>query len=130
MSNLFAQPVGGATYNYGYQYPAYGYPQGPSLGDQITNTVDQFTRSITDSSNDMQRSMRRMQRAWNGEPEYSIPRLASWGGGAAMLLSICNSSMRNGPTGLAALAVLGVGAIAGNWLYDQFMDRFGMHFGW
>lgn len=129
MSNLpITSPTGGSAYY--YQQPYYGYPQGPSLGDQLSRTVDGFTRSITDSSNDMQRSMRRMQRTWNGEPEYSVARLASWGGGAALLWSICDSSMRNSPAGLMALGVLGIGAVAGNWAYDWFMDNYGQHFGY
>lgn len=128
MSFQISQPTGGGSYY--YQQPYYGYPQGPSLGDQLSQTVDNFTRSITDSQNDMQRSFRRMQRTWNGEPEYSVARLASWGGGAALLWSICDSSMRNSPQGLLALGVLGVGAVAGNWIYDWFMDRYGQNFGY
>lgn len=124
MNNVtMSGPVGG---NYGYGYPNYGYQQ----PNPISQTIDQFTRSITDSMNDTQRSFRRMQRAWNGEPEYSVGRLASWGGGAALLWSVADSSLRNRPEGLLALAVIGAGAVAGNWAYDWFMDRYGHHFGY
>ncbi|MEB3221742.1 MAG: hypothetical protein VKS61_06650 [Candidatus Sericytochromatia bacterium] len=120
------RPVGGS-----YGYPSYGYPSyGYQQPNPISQTIDQFTRSLQDSMNDTQRSFRRMQRAWNGEPEYSVGRLASWGGGAALLWSVIDSNLRSRPEGLVALAVLGVGAWAGNCAYDWFMDRYGQHFGY
>ena len=121
-----------ANYGYqpGYQYPNYYQYQGPTIGQQLQNTVDSFTRGINDMGNDMNTSFARMRRTMHGEPEYSVARIASWGGGAALLWSIADSSMRNRPEGLLALAVLGVGAVAGNWLYDWFMDRYGQNFGY
>jgi hypothetical protein len=124
LSTTSVQPVGG---NY-YGYPGYDY--GYQQPNPISQTTDQFTRGLQDSVNDAQRSFRRMQRTWNGEPEYSVARLASWGGGAALLWSVIDSNLRSRPEGLMALAVLGVGAWAGNWAYDWFMDRFGQNFGY
>jgi hypothetical protein len=146
MSSIPNQPAGGGLFNTQPQYyqpQPYYYPQQPNIGTQIGQTIDQFTRQIgnagndlsrqiNNSANDFQTSMRRMERTWNGEPEYSIPRVASWGLGAAALHAIVdNMSRSGGPTGLIALGVLGLGALGGNWLYDQFMDRFGKQtFGW
>jgi hypothetical protein len=123
-SKTTGNPVGGSYYGYPPQYPGYSQP------NPISQTIDQFTRGFEDATRDAQRSFRRMERAWNGEPEYSVGRVASWGGGAALLWSIADSSMRYRPEGLLALAVLGVGAWVGNQAYDWFMDRFGRNFGY
>lgn len=115
-------PTGGSPLF--YQQPTY-QQQNP-----LTNIVNDFTNSINSSANDFQTSMRRAQRTWNGEPEYSVARIASWGGGAALAFSIADSTMRSRPEGLLMLGLLGIGAFAGNKAYDWFMDRFGQNFGW
>ncbi|MEB3196491.1 MAG: hypothetical protein VKP62_04735 [Candidatus Sericytochromatia bacterium] len=117
-------PIGGT-----YGAPRYGYP-GYTQPDPISQTIDQFTRQFQDVARNTQTSFRRMERAWNGEPEYSVGRIASWGGGAALLWSVLDSTLRNRPEGLLALGVLGVGAWVGNQAYDWFMDRYGRHFGY
>lgn len=140
------QPAGGGLFNqqptYYQPQPSY-YPQQPNVGQQLSQTIDQFTRSIGNTGNDLSRtinnagndfqtSMRRMERTWNGEPEYSIPRMASWGIGAMALHSIVdNMSRSGGPAGIVALGLMGLGALGGNIAYDWFMDRWGKQtIGW
>lgn len=51
-----------------------------------------------------------------------IGKMVAWAGGALGARSLFNNFFRN-PRGFGLLAVLGVGAFAGNWVYNKLTGR-------
>lgn len=51
-----------------------------------------------------------------------VGKMVSWAGGALGARALFNNFFRN-PRGWGLVAVLGVGAFAGNWLYNKFTGR-------
>ncbi len=69
---------------------------------------------------DMRRAADNMQRQMSGQGTTDWWRIGAWGAGGVAVWQVVAANMRNRPEGIMALALIGAGAFAGNWVYDYF----------